>query len=213
MSWEVVWPNSDRLGIRLIHQDLALAPNLSIADNLFLGREPIRFGLLDRRRLVADAERLRDELGLPELGDVRVRVGELNVARGQLVEIARALVVRVRILVLDEPTASLSESETEALFGKLRRLRWQGVGIIYISHRLEEISRLADRITVLRDGRRIGTQRAADLDIQQLITWMVGRELKEHYPGPPHTPGEVALPAGTVFSAGYDTEEAVPNWR
>ena len=185
--------DADRLGIRLIHQELALAPNLSIADNLFLGREPTRFGLLDRRRLVADAERLRDELGLPELGDVRVRVGELNVARRQLVEIARALAVRVRILVLDEPTASLSESETEALFGKLRRLRGQGVGIIYISHRLEEISRLADRITVLRDGRSIGTQRAADLDMRQLITWMVGRELKEHYPRPPHTPGEVAL--------------------
>jgi ABC-type sugar transport system ATPase subunit len=185
--------DADRLGIRLIHQELALAPNLSIADNLFLGREPARFGLLDRRRLVADAERLRDEIGLSELGDVRVRVGELNVARRQLVEIARALAVRVRILVLDEPTASLSESETEALFGKLRRLRGQGVGIIYISHRLEEISRLADRITVLRDGRSIGTQRAADLDMQQLIAWMVGRALKEHYPRPPHTPGEVAL--------------------
>ena len=185
--------DADRLGIRLIHQELALAPNLSIADNLFLGREPVRFGLLDRRRLVADAVRLRDEIGLPELGDVTVCVGELNVARRQLVEIARALAVRVRILVLDEPTASLSETETEALFSKLRRLRGQGVGIIYISHRLEEISRLADRITVLRDGRSIGTQRSTDLDLQQLITWMVGREIKEHYPRPPHTPGEVAL--------------------
>lgn len=185
--------DADRLGIRLIHQELALAPNLSIAENLFLGREPARFGLLDRRRLIADAERLRDEIGLSELGDVRARVGELNVARRQLVEIARALAVRVRILVLDEPTASLSESETEALFGKLRRLRAQGVGIIYISHRLEEISRLADRITVLRDGRSIGTQRAADINIRQLINWMVGRELKEHYPRPPHAPGEVAL--------------------
>jgi len=184
---------ADRFGIRLIHQELALAPNLSIAENLFLGREPTRFGLLDRHRLVADAERLRDELGLSELGDVRVGVGELNVARRQLVEIARALAGHVRILILDEPTASLSESESEALFAKLRRLRGQGVGIIYISHRLEEISRLADRITVLRDGRSIGTQRAADLDLRQLITWMVGRELKEHYPRPPHIPGEVAL--------------------
>ena len=185
--------DADRLGIRLIHQELALAPNLSIAGNVFLGREPTRLGLLDRRRLVADAERLRDELGLPELGDVRVSVSELNVARRQLVEIARALAGRVRILILDEPTASLSETESEALFGKLRRLRGQGVGIIYISHRLEEISRLADRITVLRDGRSVGTQRAADLDMRQLITWMVGRELKEHYPRPPHVPGAVAL--------------------
>ena len=162
----------------------------------------MRFGLLDRRRLVADAQRLREELGLPELGDVRVGVGELNVARRQLVEIARALAVRVRILVLDEPTASLSGSETEALFVKLRRLRGQGVGIIYISHRLEEISRLADRITVLRDGRSIGTQRAADLDIHQLIHWMVGRELKEHYPRPPHAPGEVALSVRGLRAAG-----------
>ncbi|MCX6874585.1 MAG: sugar ABC transporter ATP-binding protein [Verrucomicrobia bacterium] len=185
--------DADRFGIRLIHQELALAPNLSIAENLFLGREPTRFGLLDKRRLVVDAERLRDYLGLPELGDVRTRVGDLNVARRQLVEIARALADHVSILILDEPTASLSEVENEALFGKLRQLRGQGVGIIYISHRLEEISRLADRITVLRDGRSIGTQHAADLDIRQLITWMVGRELKEHYPRPPHTPGEVVL--------------------
>ncbi|MGA2253382.1 MAG: sugar ABC transporter ATP-binding protein [Thermoguttaceae bacterium] len=195
---------ADRLGIRLIHQELALAPNLSIADNLFLGREPVRFGLLDRRRLVVDAERLRDEIGLSELGDVRVRVGKLNVARRQLVEIARALAVRVRILVLDEPTASLSESESEALFGKLRRLRGQGVGIIYISHRLEEISRLADRITVLRDGRSIGTQCAADLDMHQLIRWMVGRELKEHYPRPTHAPGEVALSVRGLRAAGVN---------
>jgi ABC-type sugar transport system ATPase subunit len=196
--------DADTLGIRLIHQELALAPNMSIAENLFLGREPTRFGLLDRRQLVADAERLRDDLGLPELGDVNVLVGELNVARQQLVEIARALTVHVRILVLDEPTASLSESETEALFAKLRQLRGQGVGIIYISHRLEEISRLADRITVLRDGRSIGTQHAADLDMQQLITWMVGRELKDHYPRPPHTPGEVALSVRDLRAPGVN---------
>ena len=193
---------ADQLGIRLIHQELALAPNLSIAENLFLGREPTRFGLLDRRKLVADAQRLRDELGLPELGDVQARVGGLNVARRQIVEIARALAQQVRILILDEPTASLSEAESEALFEKLRQLRSQGVGIIYISHRLEEISRLADRITVLRDGRSIGTQNAADLDMRQLITWMVGRELKEHYPRPPHQPGEVALSVRGLHAPG-----------
>jgi ABC-type sugar transport system ATPase subunit len=185
--------DADRLGIRLIHQELALAPNLSIAENLFLGREPVRFGLLDRHRLMTDAARLREELGFPELGDVSMPVGRLSVARRQLVEIARALAVHVRILVLDEPTASLSESETEALFRKLRRLRGQGVGIIYISHRLEEISRLADCITVIRDGRTVGTQHTSDLDMQQIITWMVGRELKKHYPRPPSVVGELAL--------------------
>ena len=195
---------ADRLGIRLIHQELALAPNLSVAENLFLGREPVRYGLLDRHRLVAEAERLRDELGFPELGDVRAVVGMLSVARRQLVEIVRALAVHVRILVLDEPTASLSESETEALFRKLRWLRDQGVGIIYISHRLEEIARLADRITVIRDGRTIGMQRTSDLNMQQVITWMVGRELKKHYPRPPHGEGDVALSVRDLRAPGVN---------
>ncbi len=184
---------AERLGIRLIHQELSLAPNLSVAENVFLGREPARFGLLDRRRIFAEAEALRDELGLREIGDVRARVGGLSVAQQQLVEIARALSVPARVLVLDEPTASLSATETDALFTKLRALRSAGTGIIYISHRLEELSRLADRVTVLRDGRSIGTQDAAHLDTRELIRWMVGRELKDHYPRPPHRPGKVAL--------------------
>ena len=184
---------AERLGIRLIHQELSLAPNLSVAENIFLGREPGRCGLLDRRRIFAQAEALRDELGLREIGDVRARVGGLSVAQQQLVEIARALSVKARVLILDEPTASLSAGETDALFIKLRRLREAGTGIIYISHRLEELARLADRVTVLRDGRSIGTQDAAQLDTRELIRWMVGRELKDHYPRPPHRPREVAL--------------------
>lgn len=184
---------ADRLGVRLIHQELALAPNLSVAENIFLGREPRRLGLLDRARMFRDAASLSDELGLTEIGDVRTCIGELSLARRQLVEIARALAVKARVLVLDEPTASLSETETERLFILLRQLRAQGVGIIYISHRLEEIQRLADRITVLRDGRSVGTQTAASLSRTELIRWTVGRELREHYPRPPARPGAVAL--------------------
>ena len=164
--------DADRLGIRLIHQELSLAPNLSVAENIFLGREPTRFGLLDRQRLFAEAEALRDELGLPEIGAVRARVGTLSVAQQQLVEIARALSVKARVLILDEPTASLSAGETVALFNKLRGLRAAGTGIIYISHRLDELAQLADRITVLRDGRSVGTQDAARLDLRELIRSM-----------------------------------------
>ena len=185
--------DAERLGIRLIHQELSLAPNLSVAENIYLGREPARYGLVDRRRLFAQAEALRDELALPELGDVRARVGTLSLAQQQLVEIARALSVNARVLILDEPTASLSAAEGEALFVKLRALRAAGTGIIYISHRLEELAQLADRITVVRDGRTVGTQDAGKLDVRLLIRWMVGRELKEHYRRPPCSPGAVAL--------------------
>jgi ABC-type sugar transport system ATPase subunit len=195
---------ADRLGIRLIHQELSLAPNLSVGENIFLGREPARFGFLNRRQLFAQAEKLRDELRLPEIGDVHLLAGELSVAQQQLVEIARALSVQARILILDEPTAALSHAETEALFTKLRRLRDQGVGIIYISHRLEEIRRVADRVTVFRDGRRIGTQEVSQFDLRELIRWMVGRELKEHYPRPPTQPGEVLLRVRNLRARGVN---------
>jgi len=185
--------DADRLGIRLIHQELSLAPNLSVAENIFLGREPARFGLLNRRQLFLNAKSLIAELGLPEIGSVWTRVGDLNVAQQQMVEIARALSTRARILILDEPTASLSQAETEALFVKLRALSRQGVGIIYISHRLEEIQRLAHRITVLRDGRSVGTRDAVKMDPSELIRLMVGRDLKAHFPRPPWKPGAVAL--------------------
>lgn len=185
--------DADRLGIRVIHQELSLAPNLSVAENIYLGREPSRLGWLARRRMRDEAEALVRGLGLAELRNVTRPVDELSVAHRQLVEIARALSAQARILVLDEPTSSLSEAETEALFVTLRRLRSQGVGIIYISHRLEEILRLADRITVLRDGRSVGTQPAAGVNQRELVRWMVGRDIVDHFHRPPRRQGEVAL--------------------
>ncbi|MBE3071135.1 MAG: sugar ABC transporter ATP-binding protein, partial [Planctomycetes bacterium] len=185
--------DANRRGIRLIHQELSLAPNLSIAENIYLGREPRRLGLLDRRRMERQAEVLVRDLGLHEIRDVRAGVSELTVAHRQLVEIARALSCRARVLVLDEPTSSLSEAETEALFATLRRLREQGVGIIYISHRLAEILRLADRITVLRDGHSIGTQPAASVNQRELVRWMVGRDVAAPAPPALSGRGEVAL--------------------
>ena len=193
--------DADKLGIRLIHQELSLAPNLSVAENIFLGREPARFGFLDRPQLFANAQALMAELGLSEIGSVEARVADLSVAQQQMVEIARALSTRARILILDEPTASLSEAETEALFAKLRGLSSQGVGIIYISHRLEEIQRLAHRITVLRDGCSVGTQPTAQLNPSELIRLMVGRDLRSHYPRPPWKPGAIALTVRNLRNA------------
>lgn len=186
--------SADRLGIRLIHQELSLAPNLSVAENLLLGNEPTRLGvLIDRRRMEAIAEALVSELDMPEIGSVRARVGGLSVARQQLVEIARALAVQARILVLDEPTASLSLHEVETLMARLRRLRAQGVGIVYISHRLDEVRRLADRITVLRDGRNVGTRDAGSVEPGELVRLMVGRDVAETPPRPEYAPGPVVL--------------------
>ncbi len=197
--------DADELGIRLIHQELSLAPNLSSAENILLGREPTRLGFwLDRRRLEAQAATLVDELGMPEIGPVRTRVAELSIARRQLVEIARALAVRARILVLDEPTASLSQHEAETLMARLRRLREQGVGIIYISHRLEEIRRLADRITVLRDGRNVGTRAAGSVEPDELVRLMVGRDVSATPPRPPWNPGPVVLSVEDLHAEGVN---------
>ncbi len=189
------------LGIGIIHQELALAPNLSVAENLFLGRETSRFGWLDRSAMRVQASDLVQTLGFYELSDVAAPVESLPVALRQLVEIARALSTAARILVLDEPTSSLSATETEVLFKKLKSLRAHGIGIIYISHRLEEIRRLADRITVLRDGVSIGTQDAADMDESALVNWMIGREVVRYFQRPSRKPGEVVLRAVGLRSA------------
>ncbi len=187
--------DADHNGIRIIHQELSLAPNLSVAENIYLGREPGWYGFLDRGRMFAEARILVQTLGLSEITDVHAGVSDLSVAHQQLVEIARALSCRARILVLDEPTSSLSEAETETLFATLSRLREECVGIIYISHRMEEIVRIADRITVLRDGQSIGTQPASSLNRQDLVRWMVGRVIADHFRRPAATLGRVVFEA------------------
>ncbi len=163
-------------GIAIVFQDRSLVPSLSIAENIFAARQPInRFGVINRRLLDERARQILAELHVPL--DPRRLVGDLAPARQQMVEIAKALSHRLQLLILDEPTAALTLNESKELFDVLRLLKERGVGIVYVSHRMAEIFELADRITVLKDGRLVGTRMARDVTPDDLITMMVGREL------------------------------------
>ncbi|MFO1151679.1 MAG: sugar ABC transporter ATP-binding protein [Alsobacter sp.] len=168
-------------GIHVIYQELVLFPELSVAENIVIGQEPrTRWGLIDRGRMVQDAQAILTRLG--HALDPLAPVKSLSVADQQMVEIAKALVGDARLLVLDEPTAVISGHEAELLFERVRRLRDQGVCVIYISHRLEEIFALADRVTVLKDGKVAGTRAVSDIDRDRLVAMMVGRPLSDLFP-------------------------------
>ncbi|MFF4436899.1 sugar ABC transporter ATP-binding protein [Streptomyces sp. NPDC001621] len=171
--------DSERLGIATIYQEFNLVPDLTVAENIFLGRQPRRFGMIDRRRMEADAEVLLARVGV----DVspRTRVRELGIARLQMVEIAKALSLNARVLIMDEPTAVLTSEEVEKLFAIVRSLRADGVGVVFITHHLEEIAALGDRVTVIRDGRSVG-QVPADTAEDELVRLMVGRSIEQQYP-------------------------------
>lgn len=183
--------DAERAGISIIHQELNLVDGLSVAENIFLGREPSRFGLVDFGRMNAQARTLLAELGM-EL-DPRTPVRALSVGQQQMVEIAKALSVDARIIVMDEPTSALTEHEVEALFGIVRGLRQRGVTVIYITHKIDEIFLIADRVTVLRDGHLVGTRRVSEVTRNELVSMMVGRPLSNMYPERTPRPGRVAL--------------------
>jgi rhamnose transport system ATP-binding protein len=196
LNGQIITNNSPRhaksLGIAAIYQQPALFPELSVAENIALGLEKTgRWGRVDwlaRRRQAAEL--------LARVGariDPGIDAGSLSMPEQQLVEIARALGAEAKVLIMDEPTASLSETDTQNLFEVIRQLRAKGVGVIYISHRLEELSLIADRVTVLRDGRTIDTQPMSQVNRQQLIQLMVGRELSTVFPKQAVVPGEVVL--------------------
>jgi D-xylose transport system ATP-binding protein len=170
--------DSEAAGIAVIHQELALVEEMTVAENVFLGAEPRRGRFIDWDRMVAETRKVLAQFGL-EI-DVDAKVGTLGVAQRQLVEIAKALRKRSRILILDEPTAALAEHEAQALLGILRDLRARGIACIYVSHRLDEVLSIADRLTVLRDGKSIITVDRATK--AELIRYMVGREITELYP-------------------------------
>ncbi|CAK7261254.1 MULTISPECIES: sugar ABC transporter ATP-binding protein [unclassified Shinella] len=166
-------------GIAVIYQELSLAPNLSVAQNMFLGNEPARFGLADRAEMRRRAEPILKQLGIGF--SAARRVAELSLGERQMVEIARALTTKARIIVMDEPTTSLTTRETDRLFDVIARLKADGIAIIYISHRMEEIYQLSDRVSVLRDGAYVGTLERAGLSAGTLVSMMVGRDLSSFY--------------------------------
>jgi ribose transport system ATP-binding protein len=171
---------SEAAGIAIIHQELNLVPHLSVAENIYLAREPRRCFLVDRKKLRADAKRCLDRLGVDIDPDQAVR--GLSVAQCQMVEIAKALSLDAEVLIMDEPTSSLTEQETTLLFKVIHDLKRSGVGIVYISHRLDEMAQIVDRVTILRDGRYISTAKFADTTVDNIVAQMVGRSLEEKFP-------------------------------
>jgi ribose transport system ATP-binding protein len=181
-----------RRGVAMIYQELTLAPHLSVADNMTLGLEPCTFGFV---KIGEQRRRVQQALGALEHPEIRpeMPVASLNPAAKQLVEIARALLIDARVLVLDEPTSSLAQADVERLFGLIRRLRERGIAVVYISHFLEEIEAITDRFTVLRDGKTVGSGTVKHMPRERLIEMMVGRSLTEQYPRVPHSAGEPIL--------------------
>jgi ribose transport system ATP-binding protein len=173
--------HSRELGVGMIYQELNLAPNLTVAENIYLGREPTLIpGVIDRKGIERAAQKVLESLGV-EI-PVHRRLGELGIAQQQMVEVAKALSLNARILIMDEPTSALTATEIKELFAAIRRMKAKGVAIIYISHRLEELLEIGDRVTVLRDGHSVATQSIREVTMAELIRLMVNRELKEQFP-------------------------------
>src|ERR1043165_1929254 len=188
--------DSETNGIAVIYQEMSLVKDLSVAENIFLGRAPRRLGVINWEDLFSRAQKLLNELHLQI--DPRTPVRNLGIGQQQLVEIAKALSQNARILVLDEPTAALTDAEVETLFGILNGLRARGVAMIYISHKLDEVFRISDRITVLRDGKTIDTSATPETDEPQVIAKMVGRAVDQIFPEIKHDRGEVIFEARHV---------------
>jgi inositol transport system ATP-binding protein len=181
-----------RLGIAMIHQELSPVPAMMVAENIYLGREPVnRFGLVDKKQMIADAQAVFDKWQI-DINPRRV-MKTLSVAQMQMVEIAKAISTDARLIIMDEPTSAITEREVEHLHRMIRSLRESGVAIIYITHKMDEVFKIADKVTVFRDGKHVSTLPAAELDRQKLITLMVGRELTHLFPKEDVAIGEVVM--------------------
>ena len=192
---EVCYKNpqeAEKAGIVFIHQELNVLFDLTVEENMFLGKEIHgRFGVCDKKAMRAEVRKILDRLGVSI--DPQQRMSELSVGQQQMIEIAKAVLVDAKVIIMDEPTAALTQSETEVLFQVVRSLKEKGVSIVYISHRMEEIFELCDRITVLRDGSYIDTKRIQDTDMNDVVKMMIGREIGERYPLREASIGEVVF--------------------
>jgi ribose transport system ATP-binding protein len=192
-----------RLGIRAVHQELSLVPHLSVTENLLLGEMPTRYpAIIDWPEARQEAGRMLEALDFRGI-DIQARVDRLGISQRQMVEIAKALRGDPRVLILDEPSAVLSSAELERLFAVLHRIRANGTTVVYVSHRLDEVFQIADRITVLKDGRVVGTASPREIDQPGLIRMMVGRPLSEIYPTRQSRPGPVALELDRLSGPGF----------
>jgi len=168
--------HSQNLGVAIIHQHFSQAHHLSVAENIFLGREPTKYGFIDYKKMYAEAEKALSYVGLKV--DVRERVGNLSVSQRQMIEIAKALSFNSKILIMDEPTSALTQNETEILFGIIQSLKQKGIGIVYISHRIEELRDIGTCVTVMRDGEVVGVRPIAGTEMSDLVKMMIGKDVK-----------------------------------
>lgn len=193
------------LGINIIFQEFNLCPHLSVADNIWLDRQPKKMGFINEKELIKKTQKILDELGVAISPKTLVR--NLSVAEQQMVEIAKAMSFNSRILVLDEPTAALTESEIDKLFIIIHKLKEKGVGMFYISHRLEELERITDTVSVIRDGQYIGTKDFKDVSIEEIVQMMVGRELNDKFPTYERKIGPVIFEARNVQNSKVDVDK------
>ena len=180
-----------RDGVAMIHQELYPEPHLSVMENIWLGRLPVKYGVVDKKQMLKDTLALLARLNI-EL-DPRAMVRTLSVSQIQSIEIAKAVSFSAQVIIMDEPTSSLTVSEVEHLFDIIRDLRGKGVAIIYISHKIEEIKRISDEVSIMRDGNMIGTWPASELDTDKIISRMVGRDMNMRFPPKTNMPGEVYM--------------------
>lgn len=185
-------------GISMVHQELNLVLQRSVMDNMWLGRYPTKGVFVDQEKMYGDTKAIFDELDIDI--DPRARVGTLSVSQMQMIEIAKAFSYDAKIVIMDEPTSSLTEKEVNHLFSIIRKLKDRGCGIVYISHKMEEIFQLCDEITILRDGQWIATQPLEGLDMDKIIAMMVGRSLNQRFPDKENAPGETILEVRNLTS-------------